>query len=240
MTNNYDDIFGQKKPNTTNTPSVKINADDIFGGPAPASNAPAQTRAEEIFNNSYKKPDKQDNMGTIEYTLNSLKSSLGKRQEAFSEGVNAYSKGEQSFPETVLQGVGQTLGGAADIAFSPLTPAMRVIGPAVSSVTPDFVKQGLQKAGEGINQFKTENPRASRNIEAGLGAAMALPIPGLKGAEKLATGLKVAQEGIAGVKGKLGNITSNVGSKIAEGTSSLIKGKTEQKIQKGSYGSGSV
>ena len=145
MTNNYDDIFGQKKPNTTNTPSVKINADDIFGGPAPASNAPAQTRAEEIFNNSYKK---QDNMGTIEYTLNSLKSSLGKRQEAFSEGVNAYSKGEQSFPETVLQGVGQTLGGAADIAFSPLTPAMRVIGPAVSSVTPDFVKQGLQKAGK--------------------------------------------------------------------------------------------
>ncbi len=104
---------------------------------------------------------------------------LKKRVGIAEEISDAVSSGEQSFAEGVLQIAGKVgVGGTFDLIQQGLTSVFRALPDAIEQPIRDagsaflqtkIAQKGLSLLGEGMdvyNEWKAENPRAARNVEA--------------------------------------------------------------------------
>lgn len=126
------------------------------------------------------------------------KVALGERFGKAAEAVRAVEAGEQTRLETTLQVGAQAAGGIFDVAFEGLkavTPdviekalvesgkfvlkAPGVVADVLTGeelgTTSEGVLQGIQKGSQALEEFKQQNPRAARNLEAAFNLAGLIP-----------------------------------------------------------------
>lgn len=131
------------------------------------------------------------------------------------ESIRAGQRGEQGLLETGAQIGGQLLGGGSDVIFGTALKAAKFLAPkplenlVASGVQKLATSAPVQSATQSYEKFLQENPRAGRNVSAGLGAlSFATDLAGVSAAPKVASSLKkgtqtVTQPIKTGIKTKL-------------------------------------
>lgn len=141
-------------------------------------------------------PDPQDDGDGLFQRIGGRVESRGAELDEIRQALAA---GDQTFPESVGQVIGKTIAGTAlDVGGELLESGFETVGEIVSAITPDFLEQpivegttealewalgseigqlGIEAARSGVEayeQFKTENPRAARNIESVMNIGLVL------------------------------------------------------------------
>ena len=132
---------------------------------------------------------------------------VAKRQEKTFTGVEAYSQGKQTLPETAIQAVGQSAGLVFDVAGEALRSIVDKIPEAIkkpvkevatSALNTPLGQAGIKALSNGVeiyNEWKKGNPRTARDLEAIVNIGMLLPtgkITGAVGKEALSTSGELA------------------------------------------------
>lgn len=158
--------------------------------------------------------------------LGRIQEDLSRRNQMAQEAVDLAESGDQSRAEALFQVIGKAGAGAVlDIIGETVSTGAEAVGEGLSAITPDEIEDPLVEAltrgwagflesevgqmgiaainqgVEAYNEWKSENPRAARNLEAGVDIGLLLAPAGSKArikpretfAEKAATGL----EGVA-------------------------------------------
>ena len=104
---------------------------------------------------------------------NRVSSLPGKRYDDFMEQTRRYQEGEIGVGDQMLQGGANALGLLTDVPLFAVGEAASLAGEAVSAVTPEFIKKGLDQVAEGIKdteaaqvamQYIQENPQMMKRL----------------------------------------------------------------------------
>lgn len=167
----------------------------------------------------------------IRETIQGVRGAIKETGQRQKEAIEFGARGEQTGAESVGQFAGQTLRGLSNIVGEIGLGAAKVVAPqrleeAVGGVVERVAQsQPVQGALQSIEQFKQNNPRAGRNVDALLGVAeLGLDVVGAGVGKQAATGVTRGVRATGRAIGTGAEIAGDIAKPTARFTASQLTG----------------